>query len=297
MQRNYLNRPLHLFIAAVLIATMLFGALSTSWAQDTSTPTPSGSSPVDDSDDLPVYINITGYVQEVTATTIKINDIVNIIPVGMKLPTGIAVGKVVSIHGNLRNDDTIIIIIIAPGYQLPTSTPQGTPSATPAATESGTPPATLPATLEATIPPGGTPPVVGPPVTGCNKPRQELAVVISGAYAVPYAKVVDLHCKGYSFGEIARAYLLVLAGNDEGKTVTVAIVLGMRARGNRWRVIIIILDLHPDSTLIVFVINGGRGSFFMDCGKKGNRKKSKVCVIVTQGGSGGSGGGEHNDDD
>ena len=93
-----------------------------------------------------------------------------IIPGGMTLPTGIQVGKVASIRGNLRDDDTITIITIVVGYHLPTPTPVGTDTSqvTPAATELGTIEPTIGATSEPTIEPGGTVEPVGTPVAVCG---------------------------------------------------------------------------------------------------------------------------------
>src|SRR5690348_8741911 len=133
-------RRVHLLIQVIvpifLAFSVLFAALSPSEAQNASQATPAATdnSPAgDDSNDVPIYIDITGFVQEVTPTSVRIGDQVMLIPAGMTLPAGIAVGKAASVRGNLRNDDTIIIIVIAPGYHLATPTPM--PTATQAATE------------------------------------------------------------------------------------------------------------------------------------------------------------------
>ena len=293
MSRYHLKRLFQFLVPTLLAFSVLFAAFSPSLAQSTST----GGATSDDSDDLPVYINITGYVQELTATGLKINDQTIIIPAGMTLPAGIVVGKVASLRGNLRNDDTIIIIIIAPGYHLPTVSP------TPVATAVGTPPGTPMPTMAATEPEGTEAPP-GTPVAGCNKPGQKLALMLSAAYAIPYQQIADLHCKGYHYGEIARAYLLVITGDDEGKNITVPVVLDLRGKHHRWSEIIIILAVQPDSSLIIFVIDGGHATFFVDCGGKDNHKQSRYCVRVSPGGNngggnnqGGKGKGKGGDDD
>ncbi len=144
--------------------------------------------------------------------------------------------------------------------------------------------------------PEGTEEPTGTPEAGCNKPGQKLALMLSAAYNIPYQQIAALRCKGYHFGEIARAYLLVITGDDEGKNVTIDIVLVLRRKHHHWFEIIIILGVDPDTTLIIFVIDGGHATFFVDCGGKNNLKKSRYCVRVSGGGGNGGGdGGETSD--
>src|SRR5258708_14203692 len=153
MRRYHFNKLFHVIIPTLVAFVVLFAAISPSLAQNATPPaTPPVGSSNDDSDQLPIYINITGYVQDLTATTLRINDQTIIIPSGMALPPEIQIGKVASLRGNLRNDDTIIIIIIVPGYHLPTPTPTAvgthpaTPPAPPLPTDPPTPLTTAPQT-------------------------------------------------------------------------------------------------------------------------------------------------------
>ncbi len=284
MSKVTIFRTLSLLLVAVFVLVGVANPISAQ--QSTGTPQVGTQTAPDDSDELPMYINVIGFVQAVTPTTLTINGLTIIIPTGMALPDGVAVGKVVSLRGNLLNDDTIKILFIVAGYHLPTATPMPTATATAAATELGTVEPTAAATAAGTEEPASTSEAVGVVIAGCDKPGQKLGLVVSAAYNVAYSEVVRLHCLGHSFGTIARAYLLVVAGKDSGTSVTVDIVLMLRTKHNRWRMIIIMLNVRPDSTLIILIIDGGHASVFIDCG---NHRSSTLCVQIS-GGSGGGGG-------
>ncbi len=295
MSRFTIYRAITGLFAIVLAFTALgTSAASTNGIQQATaigTATPGGTG--DDSDQLPIYINISGIVQTITATSITISGQTILIPPGMQLPSGVQVGQPASLRGNLRDDDSIVIILIVAGYHLPTPTPgpTGTPAPTAASTAVSTALPTVSATLAATQ--SGTQEPEGTAEPGCDKPGQKLAVLISTAYAVPYSQIVKLHCEGYHFGVIARAILIVIAGGDEGKNFTVGDVLGRRGEGDDWNAIIIIFGVQPDSTIVILVIDGGQVSFFTDCGAAGQaKKKSKFCVQSTGGGGGQGGGGQ-----
>jgi len=278
-------RALSLLIAAAFILGLATSPIAAQ--QQTVNSQSNMQSGGDDSDELPIYTNVTGYIQEMTTTYMVINGLKIIIPDGMTLPGELKVGKVASLHGNLRNDDTIVIITIVFGYHLPTSTPApiltSTPAATEAATQQATVESTAAATSAATESTGDT--------AGCDKPRQPLAVMISAAYNVSYTSVVSYRCQGYTFGVIARGYLLVLTSKDEGKDNTIDAILILRKHGNKWSMIIIMFDLHPDVTLIIFILDGGKASIRLDCGSGDSRKKSVICIQVSSGGGGGGSGG------
>ncbi len=69
MRRYHFNKLFHVIIPTLVAFVVLFAAISPSLAQNATPPaTPPAGSSNDDSDQLPIYINITGYVQELTAT-------------------------------------------------------------------------------------------------------------------------------------------------------------------------------------------------------------------------------------
>jgi len=279
------TRLIRLISALILLAfgaETLFDAAPVTQAQGGATPpatvqaTPAATATAnDDSDELPVYINVTGRVQAITATTVRINDLDIVIPAGMAVPTTIKVGVVVTLRGNLRNNDSITLVVIGLGTPSPTPTAveteeaDDTEDATPAATVAVTAPATVTApaatpaaTAAATVQPTNVPPVIA----GCDKPNQRLATFVSTTYSVSYADVVKWRCKGYTFGVIARGYLLVVAGQEEGRVVDVATIFDLRTRGSRWSVIIVTINVHPNPNALVIIVNtGGQVVVIVDC--------------------------------
>ena len=275
------TRLMRLISALILLAfgaETLFDAAPITQAQGGATPPATAqatpAAPIagnDDSDELPVYVNITGRVQTITTTIVRINDLDIVIPPGMAVPATIKVGVVVTLRGNLRNNDSISLVVIGLGTPSPTPTAieteeaDDTEDATPAATAAATltaPAATPLATAAATGQPTNVPLVIA----GCDKPNQRLATFVSTTYSVSYADVVKWRCKGYTFGVIARGYLLVIAGQEEGRVVDVATIFDLRTRGSRWSVIIVTINVHPNPNALVIVVNtGGQVVVIVDC--------------------------------
>ncbi len=241
-----------LLIIALLLEIMFNAPLS---SQAQSSPTaPATTSAADDSDELPVLVNLTGKVQAITATTLRINDTIVIIPSTYVLPSSIQVGVLVTIRANLHNDDTIIIISLLIG--APTPTPVETE-------EPETPEPTLQVTSAPTLtspPPTATaqPTIVLPTIPNCGLAKQPLGLLIAATYGIPYAEVIGWHCKGFTFGVIARAYLIVLTGQEQSKPTTIVIILDLRLRGKHWGAIIIILDIYPEPESLIVIINPGQ---------------------------------------
>ncbi|MCC7448183.1 MAG: hypothetical protein IT324_12260 [Anaerolineae bacterium] len=274
MRHTHLIRLISVFILLAFGAETLFDATPVTQAQGGATPpatvqaTPTATtSGNDDSEELPVYINVTGRVQAITTTTVRINDLDIVIPPGMAVPTPIKVGVVVTLRGNLRNNDTITLVVIGLGTPTPTATAveaeddDDTEDATPAATVAATAPTPV-TTPAATVQPTNVPPVIA----GCDKPNQRLATFVSTTYSVSYADVVKWRCKGYTFGVIARGYLLVVAGQEEGRVVDVATIFDLRTRGSRWSVIIVTINVHPNPDALVIIVNtGGQVVVIVDC--------------------------------
>jgi hypothetical protein len=168
-----------------------------------------GASP-DDSDELPIILNITGEVQAVTDTTAQINGLTVQFPGGVPAQSGAST----TIRANLCNND--LLIALAPSDAIPTSTPAGTP---------------IPrSTIIAALP---TLPVLNATPAGCDAIQQPLAALLAESYQVEIADVTGWRCRGFTFGVIARAYALT----ESGKSVPVETVLQLRAGGNRWQAI------------------------------------------------------------
>jgi hypothetical protein len=164
-----------------------------------------GASP-DDSDELPIILNITGEVQAVTDTTAQINGLTVQFPGGVPAQSGAST----TIRANLCNND--LLIALAPSDAIPTSTPAGTP---------------IPrSTIIAALP---TLPVLNATPAGCDAIQQPLAALLAESYQVEIADVTGWRCRGFTFGVIARAYALT----ESGKSVPVETVLQRRPSASR----------------------------------------------------------------
>jgi hypothetical protein len=264
MNQSTSFRWISILLLSMLFVEALFNAIPVSQAQDNATPQAS-TSPTqtgnDDSDDLPIVVKLSGKIQELTVKSVRINDMVVLLPSGFVLPSGIKVGTIITINANLHNDDTLVIMTLTPGAETPTPTP--TDEAVEEPTEEATIQPTLPATEVVT--PVATLPVTTIVIPGCDKPKQQLAVLVSTTFDVPYADVVGLRCKGFAFGVIARAYLIAISGQDEGKTITVITVLNLRLKGRHWSIIIIELDVHPTPESLIIVVGPGAAVTLPDC--------------------------------
>ena len=135
------------------------------------------------------------------------------------LPAGLQQGDIVVVIGNQLADGLSIEVIVFEMVVPITPEPEPTVEATPELT----PEATVEATPEVTVEPEATLEV------GCTNENQPVAQSIADAFGVPYAEIMNLHCSGFGFGEIARAYLL------EEATGTPAVdFLDRQAAGEGW---------------------------------------------------------------
>src|SRR5258708_37790327 len=105
MNRSSSFRWVCILALGALLTQALFSTILPSQAQDNVTPTPQVSaSPTppggDDSDELPVLIKLSGKIQELTEKSIRINDMLVLLPPGFVVPGGIQVGTIITIHAN-----------------------------------------------------------------------------------------------------------------------------------------------------------------------------------------------------
>ncbi len=211
----------------------------------------------DGEDDFPLYIDITGTVTAISATSITVDNLVITIPSGLGLPGGITVGATVTIHSRITDDDIVIAITVILG--TPTATPAGTVTPTPEVTFTPTPETTLTPTPNGTITPTpaitGTAPATPPVIKGCGLPKAILALYIAQAYNIPLDELEFWHCNGHAYGVIARAYAIVFAGN--GKT-EVGAVLDMHKKGKKWQTIFTDLGVKPKTDQSTINVKGGK---------------------------------------
>jgi hypothetical protein len=97
-----------------------------------------------------------------------------------------------------------------------------------------------------------------PGENGCNREGHPVATRISEAFGVTYEEVIAMHCDGFGFGEITRAFLLAEASacDDEGnggaeateepcEELTAQDFLDRKAAGEGWGHIIRDSGVHP----------------------------------------------------
>jgi hypothetical protein len=90
---------------------------------------------------------------------------------------------------------------------------------------------------------------------------QPVAARLAAAFGVPYAEIMGWHCKGFGFGEIAKAYLLAKkTGKAPGD------YFGMRTKGEGWGQIVKDAGVKPQD-LAPGQVNKGNGQ---GNGNKGN---------------------------
>ncbi len=179
----------------------------------------------DDSSALPILLSLSGPVQASTLSAIRINDLIVRIPAEVSLPATVQAGSLVTIRGDLCNDDTILASTVISGVAL-------SPLISTAPASSGT---------STTAPP-----------SACDASDQPLAALLSTSYTVPYADIVGWYCKGFAYGVIARAYRLAIIAAGQNKPIAVADILAQRLAGKGWASLIAQLEIRipPESGLI-----------------------------------------------
>jgi septal ring-binding cell division protein DamX len=161
-------------------------------AQGEVTPTASATS----DDDLDVRIEITGEIKSITPQSVSVSILtftdgteVKINPASQGADD-LEPGMTITVIASLDDDDDQPVAKIIT-LQVATAAP--TTPATVAPTAPATVPATAPATQQATCGSGNTHPV---------------ASRMADEFGVSYDEIMGWHCKGFGFGEIAKAYLL-----------------------------------------------------------------------------------------
>jgi hypothetical protein len=190
-------------------------------------------------DDFTVSITITGVVQSVSPTTITLEgNTVITVPAGVSIPADVISGATVTLTAAVT-DDGLVLTVSDPNTATPQETDEDTE--TPESTLNVTLPATLPVTLPPTLLP--TLPATLPATLTANcgsDNTQPVAQRLATAFGVSYDEIMAWHCKGYGFGEIAKAYKLAQL---TGKTASDIFALRMARQG--WGNIVKSLGVNP----------------------------------------------------
>lgn len=221
-------------------------------------------------DDLDVRLEVTGVIESITPQSSRVSIVL------LTDGTSILVNPASQGGSDLQPGQTITVIASLDGDQLVAKTiAVATSTAVPTlpATVPATLPATLPATVPATLP--ATLPATAAASCGGNN-QQPVAARLADAFGVSYDEIMAWHCKGFGFGEIAKAYLLAKqAGKSAGD------YLAMRTAGKGWGQIIKETGVKPKDLAPGSVIRGSKDNK-PDKDNKGNQDQDK-------GGKGGKG--------
>jgi len=193
-------------------------------------------------DDFNVTLTLTGTVVQVTSNTIILTDgtTLRIIAGKTSLPANLGPGVVITIVAEIDDEDLVAITI--------TITLEGTPTAEPttAPTVEPTVEPTVAPTVEPTVEPTTEPTVVPTMAADCGgNTQQPVALRLSNALGVTYDEIMGWHCKGYGFGEIARAYLLAKNSAGDANPLTVDGIFALRASGQGWGQIVKASGVSP----------------------------------------------------
>ncbi len=175
---------------------------------------------------------------------IMVNDYIIEPAVDMQVPI-LYQGDLVVVIGYLQPDGVTIkatSIELFVGSLTPTMTPTPDLSATPTYTPMFTP----------TVTPT---PSFAPISAVCNQPNQPVAQRLADAFHVSYAEIMGWHCRGFGFGEIARAYLLADATGAAPATY-----FNMRLAGLGWGEIVHQTGVQPSDLAPGQVIRHGNGN-------------------------------------
>ena len=207
------------------------------------------------SDDVQVNLTITGVVKSVGPNSLTLNDdLVITIPAGTSIPAEVVVGVTITVTGQVSND-TFVAIDITIGSVAAAATAEPTEEATTAATVT----ATLTGTAAATATAAAT--TAGTQVASCGSDNtQPVAQRLANFFKVSYSEIMGWHCKGFGFGEIAKAYALALATANTANAQTAAQIFALRQGGEGRGQIMKQFTISPHQLAPGLAIRGGKHS-------------------------------------
>lgn len=223
----------------MLAAALMVGVMFTlPAAAQTVTPTPPPDS---------TLVIVVGEVDISPNGSLMVNGYI-IAPAGAILPPLLREGDLVLITGYLLPDGMTIQATSVEFFTEPTPTPVPTLTLTPIA--SPVPVGTVTPTPIPTLTPSPQPTAVFDPLV-CNQPNHPVALALAAEFDVSYEVVIGMHCDGFGFGEITRAFLLA-----ETTGLTAQDYLDLKASGFGWGQIVREAGVHPSELAPGRVISG-----------------------------------------
>ncbi|MFW5748948.1 MAG: hypothetical protein ACOCYT_04970 [Chloroflexota bacterium] len=172
-------------------------------------------------------------------------DGVIVAPASAFIPADLNEGDEVMVTGYLLNDDTLLAAELVP-YIADDPEPTEDPTLDPEPTDDPLPPEPT----EDPLPPEATPDPTPLP-DNCVPLTHPIAVQVADEFDVNVEYVVELHCEGYGFGNIIRAFLLT----EENEELDVEALLAQAEEGG-WGAILRESGLHPSALAPGRVIGG-----------------------------------------
>ncbi len=227
------KKGLILIVAALLITAL---AVSSFVGSPARAQNPAG--------DFPLTVELTGVIQAITPNLITLTDGTPIILTPSSIvPTTLQTGQTIIVSAQIESSQlvaNIISIIVSTPTPIAITPIPFTP--TPIVIVITSPPTAVPPTLAAPAPAVQTATATAACADNAGQP---VATRLATAFQVPVDEIMDWHCQGFGFGEIARAYLLVQLSEDEQDTLTVDQIFAWRKSGQGWGNIIKAFGVDP----------------------------------------------------
>ena len=227
------------YISVVIIVLVaLFGVMLTA-AQDTS----------DSAEEFDALIEVSGEVTYNDDGDLVVDGII-IAPASAFIPATLSEGDYVTITGYLLPDDATLMATSLVIGEAPEATDEPEVTEEPTAEVTQEPEVTE--TPEVTEEPEVT---ETPMPVLCEEPPggHPVATAIASQFEVEYATIWTLHCEGWGFGEIARAYLLAEETGSNAQAY-----LDLNTAGMGWGEIMRASGVHPSQLAPGRVIVGHR---------------------------------------
>jgi hypothetical protein len=176
-------------------------------------------------------------------------------PAGVFQPAILVEGDMVIVTGIVQADGRTILAQTFEFFGDPVITPTPTVWATSVPIGPTPDPRTPTATPLPTMTPFFT---ATPEWDDCNQPNHPVGLQLAESFGVSYEEIMNWHCNGFGFGEIARAYLLAAQTERPAQTY-----FDLKANGMGWGEIVRDAGIHGSEHRTLApgqVIGNGRGN-------------------------------------
>lgn len=193
-------------------------------------------------------VTITTVSGPVTLITLDDNTVIKVNPATQVSGDELKVGATVTGQASVEDDGLVAKTMVVTAAAAPTATL--TPTLTPTATSD----ADVTPTTTPTLTPTTTASASASAAACGSGNTQPVAARLADAFGVSYDEIMGWFCKGFGFGEIARAYFLA-----EKTGTSVEAIFAMRTAGQGWGQIVKQLGVDPKDLAPGKAISKGKG--------------------------------------